>query len=144
MIWCVPFSSGGLAAASTLAGHTPISFGATPPVVPHVKDGKLRALAVTSKTRSLPNVPTMAEAGYPDIKGDTWFAAVVPAGTPQEIVARLNREIVNIIGLPDIKENLATLGFEPVASSPAEFGARIKAETETWAKVIRAANIKAE
>jgi tripartite-type tricarboxylate transporter receptor subunit TctC len=140
----VPFNSGGLAAASTLAGHIPISFGTTPPAVPHVKDRKLRALAVTSKTQSLPNVPTMAEAGYPDIKGDTWFAVVVPAGTPQEIVARLNREILNIIGLPDIKENLATLGFEPVASSPAEFGARIKAETETWAKVIRAANIRLE
>ena len=140
----VPFSSGGLAAASTLAGHTPISFGTIPPAVPHVKERKLRALAVTSKSQSLPNVPNMAEAGYPDIKGDTWFAVVVPAGTPQEIVARLNREIVNIIGLPDIKDNLAVLGFEPVASSPAEFGTRIKVETETWAKVIRAANIRAE
>src|SRR5262245_13871371 len=140
----VPFSSGGLAAASTLAGHTPISFGTIPPAVPHVKERKLRALAVTSKSQSLPNVPNMAEAGYPDIKGDTWFAVVVPAGTPQEIVARLNREIVNIIGLPDINEKLATLGYEPVASSPAECGTRIKAETETWAKVIQAANIKVE
>ena len=140
----VPFNGGGLAVGSALAGHTPLSFGTPPPAVPHIKDGKLRALAVTSKTQTLPDVPTMAESGYPDVEGDSWFAVVVPAGTPKEIIALLNREIVKIIALPDVSERLAVLGYEPVASTPEEFAMRIKAESEKWGKVIRAANIKAE
>ena len=81
----VPFNSAGQAVASTLAGHTPIAFSSLPPAVPQIKDGKLRALAVTSKTRSpaLPDVPSMAEAGYPEIEGEGWFAFIVPAGTPR-------------------------------------------------------------
>ena len=142
----VPFNSGGLAIGSTLAGHTPLCFGTPPPALPHLKDGKLRALAVTSTARvpTLPDVPTMAEAGYPDIEGESWFGLAVPAGTPKEIVALLNREIVKIMALPDIKERLATLGFDAIASSPEEFGERIRADFEKWGKVIRAANIKAE
>jgi tripartite-type tricarboxylate transporter receptor subunit TctC len=142
----VPFNSGGLAIGSNLAGHTPLCFGTPPPALPHLKDGKLRALAVTSKARvpTLPDVPTMAEAGYPDVEGVSWFAVAVPGGTPKEIVALLNREIVKIMALPEIKERLATLGFDSIASSPEEFGARIRADTEKWGKVIRAANIKAE
>jgi tripartite-type tricarboxylate transporter receptor subunit TctC len=141
----VPFNSGGLAIGSNLAGHTPLSFGTPPPALPHLKDGKLRALAVASKARvpTLPDVPTMAEAGYPDVEGESWFGVAVPAGTPKEIVALLNREIVRSMALPDIKERLATLGFDSIASSPEEFGARIRADSEKWGKVIRAANIKA-
>jgi tripartite-type tricarboxylate transporter receptor subunit TctC len=141
----VPFNSGGLAIGSNLAGHTPLSFGTPPPALPHLKDGKLRALAVTSKARvpTLPDVPTMAEAGYPDVEGESWFAVAVPAGTPKEIVALLNREIVKAMALPDVKERLATLGFDSIASTPEEFGARIRTDTEKWGKVIRAANIKA-
>ena len=142
----VPFKSGGLAVGSTLAGHTPVSIGTPPPAVAHIKEGKLRALAVTSKVRSqaLPDVATMAEAGYPDIAGESWFGMVAPATTPREIVGLLNRAIVRITVLGDVKERLATLGFEPVATSPEQFGTRIKSDAETWAKVIRAANIKAE
>jgi tripartite-type tricarboxylate transporter receptor subunit TctC len=142
----VPFNSGGLAIGSNLAGHTPLSFGTPPPALPHLKDGKLRALAVTSKARvpTLPDVPTMAEAGYPDVEGESWFAVAVPAGTPKEIVALLNREIVKAMALPDVKERLETLGFDSIASTPEEFGARIRTDTEKWAKVIRAANIKPE
>ena len=142
----VRFNSGGLAIGSNLAGHTPLSFGTPPPALPHLKDGKLRALAVTSRTRvpTLPDVPTMAEAGYPDVEGESWFAVAVPGGTPKEIVALLNREIVKAMALPDVKERLATLGFDSIASSPEEFGARIRTDTEKWGKVIRAANIKAE
>jgi tripartite-type tricarboxylate transporter receptor subunit TctC len=142
----VPFNSGGLAIGSNLAGHTPLSFGTPPPALPHLKDGKLRALAVTSKARvpTLPDVPTMAEAGYPDVEGESWFAVAVPAGTPKEIVALLNREIVKAMALPDVKERLTTLGFDSIASSPEEFGARIRTDTEKWGKEIRAANIKPE
>jgi tripartite-type tricarboxylate transporter receptor subunit TctC len=142
----VPFNSGGLAIGSNLAGHTPLSFGTPPPALPHLKDGKLRALAVTSKARvpTLPDVPTMAEAGYPDVEGESWFAVAVPAGTPKKIIALLNREIVKAMALPDVKERLETLGFDSIASTPEEFGARIRTDTEKWAKVIRAANIKPE
>jgi tripartite-type tricarboxylate transporter receptor subunit TctC len=140
----VPFNSGGLAIGSNLAGHTLLCFGTPPPALPHIKDGKLRPLGVTSKARvpTLPDVPTMAEAGYPEVEGESWFAVAVPGGTPKEIIALLNREIVRIMALPDIKERLATLGFDSVASSPEDFGARIRIDTEKWGKVIRAANIK--
>jgi tripartite-type tricarboxylate transporter receptor subunit TctC len=142
----VPFNSAGLAIGSTVAGHTPIAFTAPPPVVPQVKEGKLRALAVASKTRlqALPDVPTMADAGYPDIEGEVWLAVIVPARTPKEIIALLHGEIVKIIALPDMKERMATLGFVPVGSSPEECAAYFRTEAAKWAKVIREAGIKAQ
>jgi tripartite-type tricarboxylate transporter receptor subunit TctC len=142
----VPFNSAGLAIGSTVAGHTPIAFTAPPPVVPQVKEGKLRALAVASKTRlqALPDVPTMAEAGYPDIEGEVWLAVIVPARTPKEIIALLHGEIVKTIALPDMKERMATLGFDPVGSSPEECAAQLRTEAAKWAKVIREAGIKAQ
>jgi tripartite-type tricarboxylate transporter receptor subunit TctC len=142
----VPFQSAGLAVGSAIGGHTPICIVSPAPTVPQVQDGKLRALAVTRKIRSqaLPDVPTMAESGYPDIEGENWFAFIVPAGTPREVIATLHGEIVKIVALPDVKERLAALGFESVASTPEEFATRIKAELAKWAKVVRAANIKAE
>ncbi len=99
----VPFNSAGLAVGSSVAGHTPICFASPSPAAQQVIEGRLRGLAVTSKTRSqaLPDVPTMAEAGYANIAGDNWQAVVVPSGTPREIIAFLHREIVKIIALPD-------------------------------------------
>ena len=142
----VPFQSAGLAVQSAIGNHTPICIVSPAPTVPQVADGKLRALAVTRKVRSqsLPNVPTMAEAGYADIEGENWFAFVMPAGTPRDIVALLHREIVKLIALSDVKDKLAALGFEPVGNSPDEFAAQIKRELPKWAKVVREANIKAE
>jgi tripartite-type tricarboxylate transporter receptor subunit TctC len=142
----VPYSGGGPAVAAVVAGHNPIGFNVVTPVAPHVKDGRLRALAVTSKTRSqsLPEVPTMTEAGRPDIRGDSWVGVLVPAGTGKDIIAALQREIARILALPEMKERLRTLGFEPVGSSPDEFGRFIEFEIETWAKVIRSANIKGQ
>jgi tripartite-type tricarboxylate transporter receptor subunit TctC len=142
----VPFQSAGLAVQSAMGNHTPICIVSPAPTVSQVADGKLRALAVTRKNRSqaLPNVPTMAEAGHPDIEGENWFAFVVPAGTPRNIVALLHREIVKIVALPDVKEKLAAMGFEPVGNSPDEFAAQIKRELPKWAQVVKAANIKAE
>ena len=101
---------------------------------------------MTSKTRSqaLPDVPTTAEAGYPGIVGDNWQAVVVPAGSPKETITFLHREIVKIIALAEIKQRLAVLGFEPVASTPEEFAKHLKREFATWAKVIRASGIKAQ
>ncbi|MEX2035331.1 MAG: tripartite tricarboxylate transporter substrate binding protein [Xanthobacteraceae bacterium] len=140
----VPFNSGGLAIGSAVAGHTPISFGSTAPAVPHIDTGKLRALAVTStsRTQALPQVPTMVEAGYPEIVGGAWFGVVVPAGTPREIAAWLNREIGKVLALPDVKDRAQALGFEPVGNSPEEFAAVIKADGAKWAKVIKGAGIQ--
>jgi len=142
----VPFNSAGLAIGSVVAGHTPISFVAPVAAVPQVREGKLRTLAVTSKMRSLalPDVPTMAEASYPDIECDNWLAVLVPAGTPGDIITLLNRETVKIVALPDVKERLAKLGFEPVANSPDACAALLRTEIAKWAKVIRAAGIRAD
>ena len=142
----VPFNSAGLAVGSAVAGHTPICFASPSPAAQQVIEGRLRGLAVTSRTRSqaLPDVPTTAEAGYPSIVGDNWQAVVVPAGSPKETITFLHREIVKIIALAEIKQRLAVLGFEPVASTPEEFAKHLKAEFATWAKVIRASGIKAQ
>ena len=142
----VPFNGGGPAIASTVAGHTPISFGSTAPAVPLVNDGKLRALAVSTKTRpqALPDIPTMAEAGYPDVQGESWFVVVVPAGTPREIIALLHRDIAKIMTLPDLNERLATLGYEPVVNTPEECATLMKSEMTRWMKLIRDAGIKAQ
>ena len=142
----VPFQSAGLAVQSAIGNHTPICIVSPAPTVPQVRDGKLSALAVTRKVRSqaLPNIPTMAESGYPDIEGENWFGFIAPAGTPKEIVALLHREIVKLGTLPDVTEKLNALGFEPVGSTPDEFAAQIKRELPKWAKLVRDANIKAE
>jgi tripartite-type tricarboxylate transporter receptor subunit TctC len=140
----VPFNGAGPEIASIVAGHTPIGWSALSSAAQQIKAGQPLALAVTSKTRSqlFPEIPTTAEAGYPDIQGDSWVGVLVPAGTPNEIIGVLHREMVTILALPDVKERLPALGFEVVASTPGEFATRIKAEIESWAKVIRAANIK--
>jgi tripartite-type tricarboxylate transporter receptor subunit TctC len=141
----IPYDSAGLAISSTVAGHTTICLAAPAPIVPQAQDGNLRALAVAYRTRlqALADVPTMAEAGYPDIEFDNWFGVFVPAGTPREIITHLNREIAKSMALPDVGERLVALGFEPVASTPGEFATQIKIELEKWVKVIRVANIKA-
>ena len=142
----VPFNGAGPAIASAVAGHTPIAWTTLASAAQPLEAGQLRALAVTSKTRSqlFPDVPTTAEAGYPEIQGDSWVGVLVPAGTPNEIIGTLRREIVRIIALPDVRKRLPALGFEIVGSTPEEFATRIKVEIETWGKVIRAANIKPE
>jgi tripartite-type tricarboxylate transporter receptor subunit TctC len=140
----VPFNGGAPAVASVIAGHTPIGFTSPTAAMEHVKDGKVRALAVTGKTRSqtMPEVETMSEAGYPNIKGDSWVGSLAPARTPQEIIGRLQREVAAIIALADMRERLLTLGYDPVASTPEEFAQRINDEIRLWGDVIRQANIK--
>src|SRR4029453_13489309 len=120
----------GPAIASTLASHTPIAFTVITPAVPQVREGKLRALAATTAKRSpaLPDVPTLAEAGLADQEADTMQGILVPAGTPKPGIDLLPREIVKVMGLPEIRERMAELGFEAVANTPDEFSARIKAE----------------
>jgi tripartite-type tricarboxylate transporter receptor subunit TctC len=142
----VPFNGAGPAIVSTIAGHTPIAFGSPASTVAQVKDGKLRALAVASRTRvpALPDIPSMAEAGFPDVEMDAWIGAFVPTGTPNQIVGLLNRTIVAIVVRPNVKERLATFGFEPSTIAFAETRERIQSDSVKWARVIRDAGIKAE
>ena len=142
----VPFPGAAPIITSTLADHTPIAFLGLPPAAPHIKEGTLRALAVTSAKRSpvFPNVPTMAESGVPDQESELIIGVLVPAATPKPIVDRLQRQIARIVALPDVKERLDALGFAPVASTPEAYAAQIKADIETWSKVVREANIKVE
>src|SRR5712691_4265870 len=142
----VSFNGGGPAITATIGGHTPILYTSISTAAGHVKQGTVRALAVTSSERSpaLPEVPTLAEAGAPDQVSDIIVGVLAPGATPPDIVARLHREIVAIVALPDVRERLAALGFTPIASTPKEFAERIRWEIEKWAKVIRAADIKAQ
>ena len=142
----VSFNGGGPAITSTIGGHTPILYTSISTAAGHIKQGTVRALAVTGARRSpaLPDVPTLAEAGAPGQESDIFLGVLVPAGTPQDVIDRLHREIVRIVALPDVRERLSALGFEPIASTPGEFADRIRWEIDKWAKVIRAANIKAQ
>ena len=135
----VPFQGGGPMIQSVLGGHTPIAFSSMPPAAPQIRAGRIRALAVTSAKRSVavPDIPTMAE-------GDTPQGILLPKGAPKDVIDLLYRETARVIALPDVKQTLAAIGFEPIGSTPAEFAARIKTEIPKWAKVIRDANIKPE
>jgi tripartite-type tricarboxylate transporter receptor subunit TctC len=142
----VSFNGGGPAITSTIGGHTPILYTSISTAAGHIRQGTVRALAVTGARRSpaLPDVPTLAEAGAPGQESDIILGVLVPAGTPHDVVDRLHREIVRIVALPDVRERLSALGFESIASTPEEFADRIRWEIDKWAKVIRAANIKAQ
>ena len=139
----VPFNGSGPAIQSTLAGHTPITFAALTAVVSLVKDGKLRALAVTTPKRSaaLPEVPTLAESGLDELEADVPQSILAPSGTPMPIVVLLHQKIADALSQPDVQAKLAAIGFEAVASSPEAFAIRLKAEIPKWAKVIKDAGI---
>ena len=138
-----PFPGGAPSIQSVVAGHTPICFQAIPPATPLVKEGRLRALGITAKTRSpaLPDVPTLEEAGIKDQEAETMQGVLVPAGTPKPIVDLLQAEIAQIVGLPDVKDKMLAIGLEPSGMSPAEFAAYIKTDIAKWKKVITDAKI---
>jgi tripartite-type tricarboxylate transporter receptor subunit TctC len=142
----VSFNGGGPAITSTIGGHTPIVFTSIASAGGHIKAGSVRAIAVSSAQRSpaLPDVPTLAQAGAAGQESDIIFGLLVPGGTPTGIVERLHREVVKVVAATDVRERLAALGFEPIASSPKEFTDRIRQEIAQWAKVIRAAGISAQ
>jgi tripartite-type tricarboxylate transporter receptor subunit TctC len=142
----VPFNGAGPAITSTIAGHTPIAFSSPASSIAQAKDGKLRALAVATGKRlsALPDVPTMAEAGFPEIEGNFWVGMFVPAGTPADIVTLLHREVAKAAELADMQQRLDALGFIAVSSSLEEASAVLKRDSAKWTKVIQAAGIKAE
>jgi tripartite-type tricarboxylate transporter receptor subunit TctC len=128
-----------------LAGRVSMSFGNIVNVLPLVRDGKLRAFAVTSIKRSAlaPDLPTMAESGYPGFEAVPWFGLMAPAGTPSAIIDRLNRETVKILAMPEFRKKLNDIGADVIGGTPAEFAAAIEREIPQWAKVIKQAGIKA-
>ena len=138
-----PFPGGGPSIQSVVGGHTPMCFQAIPPATPLVKDGKLRALAITAKTRSpaLPDVPTLDELGIKGQEAETMQGVLVPAGTPKPIIDLLQTEIARIVNLPDVRDKMLAMGLEPDGMSPAEFAAYIKADVAKWKKVIADAKI---
>jgi len=142
----VPYKGGGPIAIDLVAGHVMTSFSTMPPIIPHIRAGRVRALAVTKDKRAavLPDVPTIAESGVPGYSMSTWYGAVAPAKTPRDIVVRLNQEILKALALPDVKQRLASLGADIVATSPEETAAFFKTEVAKYTKVAKAANIRAD
>jgi tripartite-type tricarboxylate transporter receptor subunit TctC len=134
------------AVGATVGGHTQISSTSMPPAVPHVKAGRVRAIAVTSAQRSpaLPDVPTVNEQGYSGFDDLTWVGFFAPAGTPAEIIARLNAELNKAFAAPDVKDKLSALGLETKPNTPAEFAAFIREEVPKWAKAVKDSGAKAD
>lgn len=140
----VPYKGSGPVSTDVLGGQVPLGVVDVPSAIAHVRAGKMRALAVTSKRRisAAPEVPTFEEAGVPGYEAIGWFGAVAPAQTPADIVNRLNREIAAALSVPEIRERALAAGAEPLTNTPQEFAAIIREETRKWALVIRTAGIK--
>jgi tripartite-type tricarboxylate transporter receptor subunit TctC len=140
----VAYKGSGQAVTDLLGGHIQLMFSGFSSTLPHIKSGKLRAIAQTGEKRSpaLPDVPTIAESGFPRFEATAWYGVHAPAGTPRPIVSRLNAEFVKALKLPDVRERLSSLGFE-IAGSTAEFyGGYIKSEIKKWARVVKASGAK--
>jgi tripartite-type tricarboxylate transporter receptor subunit TctC len=142
----VPYKGSGPLATDLLGGQINMSFDTITPVLPHIKAGKLRPLAVTTSKRSpaLPDVPTLDEAGLKGFNLGTWFGVLAPAATPQPIVDRVSKEIVRIVNLPEFRKKMEEIGAEPVGSTPAQMARQIKDDTERFAKLVKDAKISAE
>jgi tripartite-type tricarboxylate transporter receptor subunit TctC len=129
-----------------LAGDVAFMFNALHAVLPQVKAGKLNAIAVGGQRRSrvAPEIPTVAESGYPDFDVDLWYGLLALAATPKDIIAKLNHDITQILNTPEMRETLSSQGLEPVTSTPEQFAALIQTDLARWAKVIRTAGLTAE
>jgi tripartite-type tricarboxylate transporter receptor subunit TctC len=140
----VPYRGGAACQNDLMGSQVDISFQNLGAVTGYIKGGRMKAFAVTAKTRhpQLPNVPTTAEAGYPDLVVTSWQAVAAPAKTPRDVVAKLHDATVRALRSPDIRERMTQIGFEVVAGTPEEFGAFMKAEVERWTKVVNTAGIK--
>jgi tripartite-type tricarboxylate transporter receptor subunit TctC len=142
----VPYKGAETAMLAVLSGQVQMVVIGTPASATHVKSGKLRALALLGKERypDLPDVPTAAESGMPEFEVDTWYGVLAPAGVPREVLARLNGDIVKVMRTPDMRERLATMGIQPLASTPEEFGEFLKSEVARWGKVVRESGAQVE
>src|SRR4030088_3639265 len=143
-IAAVPYRGSTALMPDLLAGRVDMSFANIVNVLPLAREGKLRALAITSRKRSglAPELPTMAESGFPGFEAVPWFGLLAPAGTPKDVLDKLHNETVKTLALPEVRKKFDELGLEPVGNTPAEFAAIIRKETPEWAKVIKDAGIK--
>ena len=142
----IAYKGGGPAAASVLGGETQVLFGSVASSLPHVKSGRLKALATTGakRTKVAPELPTMAEQGFPGFDVSSWYALLLPAKTPTTIVNRLHAEAVKALGAAEVQQAMSRQGLEAETSTPRELAARMAAETTVWAAVIKDAGIQAE
>jgi len=142
----IPYKGSPAAHAELFSGQIPIMFDAIPAVLPHVRSGRLRGLGIGAAKRSpfLPDVPTIAESGYPEFEAVGWIGIAAPARTPAPVLDKLNTEIVRIINTPEMKERLATLAFTPVGDTREQFARFIKAEIAKWGKAVKESGAKAE
>ena len=142
----VPYKGSAAALTDLIGGQVSVMFDNLPAAMPHIKSGKLRALAVTTATRqaSLPDAPTVAEAGVPGYEASAWFGIMMPAGTPAEVVQRVNAETNKVVAMPDVRSRFDAQGAIPRPMSPAEFGKLIEREIEKWGKVVKASGAKVE
>jgi len=142
----IPYAGSGQLMTDVLSGNVPLSFALPGATQQFVASGQLRAIAVTGPHRiaALPDVPTVAESGYPGFDVTSWHSILAPAGTPPEIVERLNHELVSIIAMPDVRERLTAIGMEPSPSSPPQLEAEIRTEVARWGPVVRRAGIHRE
>jgi tripartite-type tricarboxylate transporter receptor subunit TctC len=140
----VPYKGAGPALADLIGGQVQVSFTSMPSAIGHIKGGKLRAIAVTSRARSetLPDLPTLAESGLPGFDVNPWFGLFAPAATPAAIVSQINREINDMLATADLRARFASQGAVPLATSPAEFAALLKQDIEKWAKVVKDSGAK--
>jgi tripartite-type tricarboxylate transporter receptor subunit TctC len=141
----IPFKGSAEAVTALVGGQVPVSFDNLAPVQAHVKAGSVVPLAIALPERSpiTPNVPTFKELGYP-MEAYSWWGVLAPAGTPPAIVERLNKEILKVLQVPEIRARLNEQGIETVGNTPAQFAAHIRAETDKWTRVVKAANIEAQ
>ncbi|OGA44245.1 MAG: hypothetical protein A3G26_07515 [Betaproteobacteria bacterium RIFCSPLOWO2_12_FULL_65_110] len=135
----VPYKGSSQAQQDLVAGMVKVGFLGTPIVIPHVKSGRLKALAVSTAQRSphMPDAPTIAEAGVPGFEALVWVGLLAPAGTPSDIVAKLNSEITRLLGAPDVRQLLASSGVDPTPTTSKEFGVYLRSEYDKWGKVVR-------
>jgi tripartite-type tricarboxylate transporter receptor subunit TctC len=142
----IPYKGSGPAVSDLLGGQVHLMFDNTPNVLPQVKAGRLRALGSSGAKRSTltPDVPTVAEAGVPGYEVTVWFGLVAPAGTPREVIQKLNAEVTKILAMPDVRERFLAQGVDPVGSTPEQFADHIRAQMAKWAKVVHDAGVKAE
>ena len=142
----IPYKGSVQAVQAVMAGDADLTFVDSPPVIPQIKAGRVRGLAITSRARSsiAPEIPTMLEAGVPDYEVVLWTSLFAPAGTPPEIVSKLQQEVARIVQMPDIRERFAGLGIDPVGNTPDALGATMKAEIAKWSAIAKSAGVKAE
>lgn len=142
----IPYKGAGAATAAVVGGQVQMLFTSTGAAIPHIRSGRLKALGVTTAKRSavLPEVPTIAESGFPGFQVDGWYALLAPAKTPRAVIDKIYRDVADVLKMPDIAARIRTFGLEPEGQSPQELAAYIGAELKKWGRVIKEAGIKPE